>query len=176
MIEFIQYQQRLIEHLHWTTMFWLMLPTRFHSQSILKSLPSITYSLPQTVNSHQQTNCWQCVLWPISTDSELISMVMSIKIQYAWSPALHMVLTIVGRQGWKFMPLSSRNLNSVRGMGRHIQRPFWRLAEFKLYTGCCGVRTGTAPRLGIQGSFWHHERGLSVNQYRQKGTSQVAQC
>ena len=164
MIDFIQFQQRLIEHWHWTTMFWLMPPTNFHSQNVLKSLPSITYSLPQTVNSHQRTDCWQCVLWPISTDSELISMVMSIKLQHIWSLALHMVLTIVWWQGWKFMPVSSRSLNFARGMERHIQRPFWCLAELELYTGCCGVRTGTSPRLGIQGSFWNHERGLSVNQ------------
>lgn len=62
------------------------------------------------------------------------------------------------------MPLSSRSLNSARDTEGPSRDHLDAVAELELYTGCCGVRVGTSPSLGIQGGFWNLASGVRVNQ------------
>lgn len=161
MIDFIQFQQIFIEHLHWTTKFWLILPHRWsHSQNVLKGYRPITCSLSQIVNSPQQTNCWQCVWWPISTDSELISVVTNINIQHILSLTLHARYCVVTRV---------THVPVLKGHGRTTQRSFWCLCWVTVLHRMLWSQSWHFTQSGSSGKYLESWKGRKTESVKIEG-------
>lgn len=128
MIDSIQFQQMFPGHLPWTPRFWLSPRGSSHSQKVLKAA-DLSLPLFQTVSSPQP-----CVQWPISTDNQLVSMIVNIKTQHLWSLTWHITQDSVWLWGWKTRQLSSRNLHSARGTVGPSRDQLWCL----FWVSCVG--------------------------------------